>query len=217
MAKASLPNSNSKIKICTAVDCDRLSFSRGYCQKHYTRMRKYGDPNAYHTHGRPFSDPVPRFWANVEKTSTCWVWKGGNAGGYGTFFAYGKPVLAHRFSFRLATGIDSALDILHSCDNPLCVNPDHLREGTHAENMADRQNRNRQVKGEASGRAILTEQDVLTIRDIYRKHSRTHGTIAIARRYGVSVSTITAIVTGRSWRHLNLPIKKFPVFSNAKG
>jgi hypothetical protein len=83
-------------------------------------------------------DPALRFWPRVQKTSTCWLWTGNTSKGYGSIEAEGKPVGVHRFSYQLATGKVPVLDVLHSCDNPRCVNPDHLTEGTHQQNMADR-------------------------------------------------------------------------------
>lgn len=88
-------------------------------------------------------DPVSRFWSKVEKTETCWVWtKGKDAQGYGAFSFNGKNVRAHRFSYELVHG-PTELSVLHHCDNPPCVNPNHLYAGTHSDNMKDAHSRNR--------------------------------------------------------------------------
>ena len=89
-----------------------------------------------------------RFWEKVDKNgpimphmdTPCWIWMASaHALGYGRFWPYGKKsVLAHRFSYEITFGsIPGGLDILHECDVPACVNPAHIRPGTHTENMRD--------------------------------------------------------------------------------
>lgn len=92
------------------------------------------------------TDPIPRFWARIEKTTTCWVWTGtrSKSGGYGILSVNGKYVRAHRFSFELHKApIGPNMEACHTCDNPPCVNPDHLFEGTHRDNMLDMKRKQR--------------------------------------------------------------------------
>lgn len=86
----------------------------------------------------------PRFWAKVQKSEGCWEWVGArNADNYGLIKVRQRNFRAHRVSYALATGKTPELPILHSCDNPPCVRPDHLREGTQTENMQDAIDRGR--------------------------------------------------------------------------
>lgn len=90
-----------------------------------------------------------RFWSFVraipDDARCCWYWAGATCSrGYGTLYVDGKTVLAHRFSFELHNGfIVPHLQVLHSCDNRLCVNPYHFSQGTNSENVRDRERKGR--------------------------------------------------------------------------
>jgi len=90
--------------------------------------------------------PEERFWKNVEKSAGCWLWHGNrDDNGYGRFGIEGQIVLAHRFSWLLATGrLSDDICILHKCDNPPCVCPDHLFEGDRGDNARDMAAKGRQ-------------------------------------------------------------------------
>jgi hypothetical protein len=88
---------------------------------------------------------VETFMSRVEKSADCWLWKGNvNANGYGTCRTSGIVARAHRASWTLAHGeIPKGMQVLHRCDNPPCVNPDHLFLGTHIDNMIDKASKGR--------------------------------------------------------------------------
>lgn len=167
---------------------------------------------------RSLMSPEARFWANVQKTESCWVWTGpkGAGGEYGmlTTGTRGKEsyrrVLAHRLSWTLHFGeIPEGLVICHHCDNPPCVRPDHLFIGTQEDNVRDmwRKGRGRtgrhdafvhtrRVSGERHHRAQLTDSEVAKIRHEWDTGSRNQS--ALARRYGTTQATIWRIVNNRT-------------------
>lgn len=93
-----------------------------------------------------------RFWTKVETTDYCWPWKANkNKSGYGMFKHHGYDENAQRVAYKITKGyIPEGLHVLHKCDNPICVNPDHLFTGTHQDNMDDR---TRKGRGKVLGRA----------------------------------------------------------------
>lgn len=143
-----------------------------------------------------------RFWASVEKTSTCWLWRGVVlTNGYGQIEHLGKQRLAHRAALELAVGpIPAGLCVLHHCDVRACVRPDHLFLGTKADNYADAKSKNRHSHGLAHGCAKLTPAKVRRMRrDVPAGRASMR---SFARRYGVSRATIASAVVGRTWSHV---------------
>lgn len=142
-----------------------------------------------------------RFWSKVRKTETCWLWTAGvNSNGYGRFQYYnrtqrpgkGRDLYAHRVAWMLTHGaVPDGFNLLHSCDTPRCVNPDHLRIGTQKDNGMDAVHRNRTCR---VGRPIhlrkLNESDILAIRSDRRT------TRAIAASYGMSHVYIAGVKKG---------------------
>ena len=155
----------------------------------------------------PQESVVERFWKKVDKKSDseCWNWLAAkDRRGYGRFSIDYKMVLAHRFSLEVSLGekIEDGLFALHSCDNPSCVNPAHLREGTAADNMDDAIERGRQKakKGSENPNAKITEQDVVEIRRLYAT-SEMPGT-KLAEKYGISQANVYEIIHRTAWKHV---------------
>ncbi len=146
-----------------------------------------------------------RFWSKVDKLGPdeCWNWLASKrTAGYG-HFRLGKTMKsAHRISWLFVHGpIPEGMFILHICDNPSCVNPDHLFLGTHQDNADDKVNKGRHVpcKGSRNGYSKLTEEDIPHIRKL---HDNGISQTAIAEEYGVIQATISKIVLGNSWTHV---------------
>lgn len=150
------------------------------------------------THKRSFASRETYFIDRVQKTGSCWLWTGQRGPkGYGAARYHGYRMLAHRFSYELHYGvIASELHVLHKCDTPLCVRPDHLFLGTPQDNMDDKVAKNRQTRGETNGTSKLTEIDVRYIRASKERSS------ILARYYGVNYGTIHSIRKCITWKHI---------------
>lgn len=199
---------------CCIKGCDNSVLALGLCSKHWRRNRLYGSPLAMKSHSGSFRGlpAKERFDRYVNKTEGCWLWTGSkDQDGYGIFRGAVAGVTfarAHRFSYAYHTGElpQSGMCIMHSCDNPSCVNPDHLSLGTNADNMADkaRKGRSRVPVGEKHGKAILTEEQAQQILLDARPYA------AIAADYDVHPATISSIKNRQSWRHLDGVAAKAP-------
>lgn len=143
--------------------------------------------------------PAERFWPLVEKTGGCWLWKGTkNNLGYGMFRFGGAGVakmLAHRAAWLLERSeIPEGAKVLHRCDQPACVRPDHLFLGSMKDNSEDMSR-----KGRAGGQRLSDEQ-VRTIRYLYSRRDLTQ--TQLARAFDVSRQLIQAVVARRLHAHV---------------
>lgn len=141
-----------------------------------------------------------RFWSKVDKSAGpngCWIWMAArHANGYGRFYVGGRAnrrgLQAHRFALGVSD-IGDPRHVLHSCDNPPCVNPAHLRFGDHAANMRDMASR---------GRSRTTRLSEVDVRKIRKLADWGLSQAQIARDFGVSKSNVQAITSYATWRHV---------------
>lgn len=141
---------------------------------------------------------IERFWKKVEKGDGCWNWKGHKrASGYGWFYCkspfHKDPrYLSHRVAYTVSKGpIEPGKFILHSCDNPSCCNPDHLRSGTNDDNVRDRLQRNRQCPG-----AKITMEIAV---DIRRRALNGESKVLMAKEFGLNPATVRSICRFEIW------------------
>jgi hypothetical protein len=123
---------------CSIDGCNRAVQAKGFCNMHYHRIRRLGDPGPVGTLTNKHLPPVERFWASIKQDDEtgCWVWRGIKLGRYALIRIDGRLTPAHRFAYELMVGpIPSGLDIDHLCRNTRCVNPGHLEPVTTAENL----------------------------------------------------------------------------------
>lgn len=128
----------------------------------------------------------------------CRVWTASrNFWGYGKIGWRGKIYKAHRLAWEETNGpIPLGLFVCHHCDNPPCINPDHLFLGTNDDNTADKVSKGRQARGAEAGNVFLTERQVLAIRTDTRSHRM------IADAYGVCHTSVGLIKRRRRWAHI---------------
>jgi hypothetical protein len=152
---------------------------------------------------------VARFWAKVHKTETCWFWTGNRVGkmGHGQYAqprgADGKvrPVYAHRFAWTITHGdIPDNLCVLHKCDVPVCVRPDHLFLGTQPDNLADARAKGRLRDG--AHRIKVSDADMA---DICRRYVPRHNGKQLAAEYGITLVHLLRIINGTA------RVKRVPV------
>lgn len=160
--------------------------------------------NKYFQFGR-VENPDERFirYTMPEPNTGCWLWCGSLTGAfnYGVFYSQKKGrMLAHRYSYELHKGsIPDGLCIMHMCDNPICVNPDHLKPGTRSENSIDKVNKNRQAKGEMYRNAKISDEDAYDIKRLYLAGMHRD---YISKLYCIKSEKITKILGGKTFKHV---------------
>ncbi len=157
----------------------------------------------------PRKSAIDRFmdyidWSACAAGHTCWEWTGEKMRrGYGRLSFEGKRQLASHFSYEYfhKIKIPNGMCICHKCDNPGCVNPQHLFLGTQKDNIQDAVKKNRvdrthKAKGEMAGNSKLTNIQVISIRKEYKKGNG----VVLAKKYGVTCQTIYEIIKNETWK-----------------
>lgn len=188
---------------CKVEGCERPNYGKGLCKVHWQRLTVYGRLTNL--------TPEVRFFAKVNKDgpvhpvlgSRCWLWTG-----HKTALGYGRVGLnkttmpaTHAAWFFEHGEYPSPLWALHKCDNPPCVNPEHLFLGTVQDNTADMDRKGRRVStpGEASPHARITERDVRVIREL---SAQGISKAEIGRRFRLCASHVGKIVERKKWAHV---------------
>jgi len=146
------------------------------------------------------NNDITRFWSKVQKhKNCCWIWaRCKDTKGYGQFRFNKRMWGAHRVAYYLTYGDPGSLCVLHKCDNPSCVRPDHLFLGSHTDNMQDSVKKGRHSHKHTK-HTILTPNQIQSIRKLCQC-----GTTytEIAKKYGVSQNTIYNISNRLSYRSI---------------
>lgn len=154
---------------------------------------------------------LKRFWSRIHKSDGCWEWIGGrDRRGYGYIgldasFGKSRTIKTHRAAWTIHYGlIPEGLCVLHHCDNPPCVRPDHLFVGTNLDNIINKMEKGRAAlpmnRGEGHGLAKLNAEQVLQIRELYATGKFSYR--EVGERFGVFLTNIRSIVKRDSWKHI---------------
>lgn len=195
--------------MCKFDGCEKKARSLGYCPAHYQQLRSGSalKPLQIQHHGLSEYDRFFK-WVEVAGNDDCWKWLGSRQKRedgkewHGQWRSgAGEIELTHRAAWRLMKGeIPGDLCVLHSCDNPFCVNPKHLFLGTQSDNANDMW-----AKGRARPKTNLGEKHGMSkltadlVRDI--RSSQESG-VELARRTGLTTTTICDVRKRRTWKHI---------------
>lgn len=148
---------------------------------------------------------IEKFWSRVDRSGgpdACWPWQGATiSNGYGNLRWQGESQLSHRVAFLIVHGHRPTPCGLHRCDNRICCNPNHISEGTYADNNADARQKGRAVNlsGEKNGYSKLTEDQV---RDIRSRCEAKENYGRIAEDHGIARTCVSKVCKRYTWRHV---------------
>lgn len=173
------------------------------------RTKKFCSRPCYNA-SKPFTKEQQEnaFWSKVDKNGPngCWLWTAScKERGYGQYMLKGKMYRAHRLAWLLSGHKlpDRPLELAHTCDTRICVNPAHLFVATHDENMADCKAKRRHTHGERNIHAKLTDAQVIEIRQRFKFYTKRRTNASeLAPDYGVRRDVIYMAGTRRTWKHI---------------
>lgn len=160
------------------------------------------------------TDAESRFWKRVDRTQSCWLWRGSvRRDGYGAFSVGRKSFSAHRFAYQVSFQDPGDLQVCHSCDTPLCVNPAHLFLGTQLDNLADMHAKGRascgrgdkhgsKTRPDSIAHGLSLPQSKLTPSEARQIRQSTESQTALAARFGVSRAAIQKVLKRETWRRV---------------
>lgn len=191
--------------LCRLPRCGGLHYGLGWCQKHYHRVRRHGSPDVVlpgHRY-RPV-DAATRLTRFSARVGECLVYQRGapQRSGHRNITYCGRTVGVHRVAYEMAFGpIPAGLVVMHTCDNPPCIEPGHLRTGSIADNNRDRdaKGRHRSLPGSKNGYSRLQEWQVARLKAELAAGASTY---ALAAQYGVHQSQVWRIKAGHAWKHV---------------
>lgn len=196
-----LVNLKPKNHLCSISGCNKTHEAKGYCPMHYDRLRRLGDAR--------FVTPTEmtakqKILSNIKKnTNCCWEWTGAlEKFGYAQLSFKGRIIKAHRLSYIAFIGeIPKGLLICHKCDNPSCVNPDHLFLGSHKDNYDDMVNKNRDnfPKADFHYKSLLSRREVKEI----KKFPLELNNVQIGKIYNVDRRVISNIRNNKTYKSVD--------------
>lgn len=202
--KKAPPGALSKM-ICKVQGCTNnvVSTKHGMCNKHHLRFKKHGttsDKVLINLRSLSVRDRLFRCMKINEDTG-CWEWqKGLFSTGYGQMSVKGRNRGAHVVAYEIFNGeIPEGMLVCHKCDNPICINPEHLFLGTNKDNMEDMVNKGRSAVAN-NGHVKMTEDQVRELLKMYKtgRYSRKE----LADYFLISINTVSSIINGVSWKHI---------------
>ncbi len=189
------------MKICSLEECSRGHWAKSFCRKHYNRFLISGNPRVTSRVTSEMSNIDKLNFYSEEAPDGCIVWHGAkNVYGYGVIRINDKLLMAHRLSYtEHVCTIPVGMYVLHKCDNPPCVNHDHLFIGTQKDNIDDMISKGRNLLGEKAPWSKLNNNDVADIRVLISNGVTQR---EVAEKYNIAQSTISFINTGARWKHI---------------